>query len=93
MIVILYGCELLGCSISCESWRKIEKIEKNYVTYNLKMKGNMPYSILLLVEILSSLESMTLNGYLIYKNKLKNMEDKRLPNIYSKSICNHHQPK
>jgi hypothetical protein len=36
--VILYGCEVWGCSISRESWRKIEKIQKNFITYNLKIK-------------------------------------------------------
>jgi hypothetical protein len=46
--VILYGCEVWGCSISCESWRKIDKIQKNFITYNRKIKGNTPYPILLL---------------------------------------------
>ena len=46
--VILYGCEVWGYSISCESWRKIKKIQKNFITYNLKIKGNTPYSIFLL---------------------------------------------
>jgi hypothetical protein len=31
--VILYGCEVWGCNISRESWRKIEQIQK--VFYNL----------------------------------------------------------
>ena len=31
--VILYGCEVWGCSISHESWRKIEQIQKK--NYNL----------------------------------------------------------
>jgi hypothetical protein len=46
--VILYGCEVWDCSISHEFWRKIEQIQKNFITYNLKIKGNMPYPILLL---------------------------------------------
>jgi hypothetical protein len=46
--VILYGCEVWGCSISRESWRKIEQIQKNFITYNLKIKGNTPYPILLI---------------------------------------------
>jgi hypothetical protein len=46
--VILYGCEFSGCSISHESWRKIQKIQNNFTTYNLKIKGNTPYIILLL---------------------------------------------
>jgi hypothetical protein len=28
-LVMLYGCEVWGCSISRESWRKIQKIQKN----------------------------------------------------------------
>ena len=45
-LVILYGCKVWGCNISRESWRNIEKIQKNFITYNLKIKGNTPYPIL-----------------------------------------------
>ena len=31
--VILYGSKVWGFSISRESWRKIEKIKKNFITY------------------------------------------------------------
>ena len=51
--VIIYGCEVQGCSISRESWRKIEKGQKNFRTYNLTIKGNTPYPILLLETSLS----------------------------------------
>jgi hypothetical protein len=88
--VILYVCEVCGCSISRESWRKIEKIQKNLITYNLKIKGNMPYPILLLETSLSHIQRMAITRYLMYKNKLNNMEDKRFPKIVSKSSHNHH---
>ena len=91
--VILYGCEVWGCSISRESWRKIEKIQKNFITYNLKIKGNMPHPILLLETNLSRIENMDMTRYLMYKNKLNNMEDKSLPKIASKSSHNHHRLK
>jgi hypothetical protein len=91
--VILYGCEVWGCSISRESWRKIEKIQKNFITYNLKIKGNMPYPILLLETSLSPIESTSMTRYLMYKNKSNNMEHKRLPKIASKSSRNHHRLK
>ena len=58
--VILYGCEVWGCSISRESWRKIDKIQKNFITYNLKIKGNKPYLILFLETSLSSI-AMTID--------------------------------
>ena len=41
--VIFYGCEVWGCNISRESWRNIEQIQKSFITYNLKIKSNMPY--------------------------------------------------
>ena len=46
--IILYGCELWGCSISRESLRKIEKLKNNFITCNIKIKGNTPYTILVL---------------------------------------------
>jgi hypothetical protein len=67
----------------------IEKIQKNCITYNLKIKGNTPYPILHLEEILPPIECTTMTRYLMYKNKLNNMEEKRLPKITPKSICNH----
>ena len=45
--VILYGCEVWGCNISKESWRKIEQIQKQFISYNLNIKSNVPYPILL----------------------------------------------
>jgi hypothetical protein len=53
----------------------------------------MPYPILLLETNLSPIESMAMTRYLMYKNKLNNMEDKRLPKIASKSSHNHHRLK
>jgi hypothetical protein len=89
-LFILYGCEVWVCSISRESSRKIEQIKNDFITYNLKIKGNTPYPILLLETNLSPTESTTMTRYLMYKNKLNNMEDKRLPKIASKSNHNHH---
>jgi hypothetical protein len=90
---ILYGSEFSGCSISRESWRKIEKIQKNFITYNLKIKGNTPYHILLLEKGLSPIGTMAMSRYLIYKNKLNNMEDNRIPKIASKLSRNQHRLK
>jgi hypothetical protein len=68
-------------------------MQNNFITYNLKIKGNMPYPILLLETSLSPIESTTMTRYLMYKNKLNNMEDNRLPKIASKSSRNHHRLK
>jgi hypothetical protein len=89
--ILIYGCEFWGCSISHESWRNIEQIQKSFITYNIKIKENTTYPILHLKTCLSPIESMTMTRHLMYKNKLKNMEDKRLPKIASKSSRNHHR--
>ena len=59
---------------------------------NLKIKGNTPYPILLETRI-SPIEIMAMTRYLMYKNKLNNMEDKRLSKIASKSSHNNHRLK
>ena len=58
--VILYGCEIWGCNISRESWRKFEQIHK-------EIKNNMPYPILLIEVGISPIESITMTRYLMYK--------------------------
>jgi hypothetical protein len=90
-LVILYGCEVWGCSISTECWRKIEQIQNNFITYNLKTKGNTPYPILIIESSLSPIESIMMIRYLMQKNKINNMHDKRLPKITSNSSQNHTQ--
>jgi hypothetical protein len=91
--VILYECEVWGCNISRESWRNIDQIQNNFITCNLKIKGNTPYHILLTKEIISPIERIAMTRYLMYKNNLNNMEDKRLPKIASNFIQNHIQLK
>jgi hypothetical protein len=55
----------------------MEKIQNNFITYNLKIKGNTPYPILI-KENISPIERTTMTTYLLYENKL-NMEGKNLP--------------
>jgi hypothetical protein len=85
---ILYGCEVWRCNISKRSWRKIKQIQINFITYNLKIKDNTPYPILLIETSVSSVESMTMTIYLMYKNKINNMENE-LPKIASNSSQNY----
>ena len=63
----------------------IEKIQKCFITYNLKIEGNIVYVILLLEASIYPFKSMVKNMYLIYKNNLNNIGDKRIPNIASYS--------
>ena len=58
--VILYGCEVWGCSISRESWRKIDQIKKCFIMYKLKIKSNASYPILLIEVVLSPIESLAM---------------------------------
>ena len=49
-------------------------IQNKFITYNLKIKGNTPYPILLIEYGLSPIENTTMFRYLMYKKKLDNME-------------------
>ena len=39
-IMIIYGCNVWGCSLFRETWRKIEQIHKCFIIHTLKIKGN-----------------------------------------------------
>jgi len=41
----LYACEIWGWVISRESWLKIKQMQKSFIVYNLKIKGNEPYKL------------------------------------------------
>jgi len=85
----LYGCEVWGCSIFIESWRKIEQIQKRFIMYNLKIKINTPYPILLIEVGISLIESLAMTRLLLYKHKINNMGDHRLPKLAFNSSQNH----
>ena len=86
--VILYGCEIWECNISRESSRKIEQIQKLFITYKVKIKSNMPYPILPIEVGLSPIESISMTRYMMYKHKINNMGNKRLPKISLNSCQN-----
>ena len=48
-------------------------IQKKFITYNFKIKGNTPYPILLIEFGLSPIESTVMFRYMMYKKKLENM--------------------
>jgi hypothetical protein len=70
-----------------------DKIQNNFIMYNLKIKGNMPYPFLFLEASLSPIERTTMTRYVMYKNKLNNMKEKRLPKISLNSNRDHLQLK
>ena len=79
----------LGLNIFIESCRMIEQVQMCFITHILKIKFNTPYLILLIEVSLSPIESMAMTTYLIYKNKVNDMGDTRIPKMYSYSIQNH----
>ena len=81
IFVIFDGCEVWGCKTSREYWRKIEQIHKWFITYNLKIKSNTPYPILFIEVGLYPIESMAMTRYLMYKHKINNMGNDKLPKI------------
>ena len=57
--------------------------------YNLKIKRNTPYPILLIEVGLSPIKSLAITRLLLYKHKINNMGDHRLPKLALNSIQNH----
>ena len=80
-LVLMYGCEFLGCILSRETWRRIEQIQKHFITYNLKIKINMMYHILLTEVCLSPIKSMAMV-------MTRYMGNERLPKIALNSSQN-----
>ena len=87
--IIFYGCEVWGCIISRESWRKIEKIQKRFIIYNLKIKSNTPYPIILIEVGLSTIEFLAMARLPLYKHEINNMRDHRIPKLALHSSQNH----
>ena len=56
--------------------------------YNLKIKRSTPYPILLIEVGLSPIESLTMARLLLYKHKINNMGDHRLPKLAFNTIQN-----
>ena len=79
----------VGLQYIKESQRKIEYIQKQFITHNLKINANTLYPSLTEASI-HPIESMNMIRYLIYKKKLYNMDDKNFPKIASNSSQNHH---
>ena len=67
----------------------IKQIQKCFITYNLKIKSNTPYPILLIEVGLSPIKSLAMIRLLLYKQKINNMGDHGLPKIALNSIQNH----
>ena len=80
----MYGCEVWGFKISQESWRNIEQIKKQFITF----KRNTPDPILLIEVGLSPIENMAMTRFLMYKHNINNMGNERLPKIVSNSSQN-----
>lgn len=52
---------------------RLNRSKNTFISYNLKIKGNTFYHILLIKEKLSLIESMAMTRYLMYKKNLYNM--------------------
>ena len=70
-----------GVATSLDNLGEREQIYNCLIMYNLKIKRNTPYPILLLEVGLSPIESLAMTMLLLYKHKINNMGDHRLPKI------------
>ena len=88
--LLFYMAKVWVFHISRESQWTIELIHKQFISYNLRIRGNIPYLILLIEASLSPIKSMTMFRYLKYKKKLYNMDSNRFPKFSSNFGQNPH---
>lgn len=80
-LVVLYGCEVWGSSISNHKWRKIERIQKHLIISNFKVKATVLYEILLAKDRMFPLEASRIICLLSYLKNVENMEAQRWPKL------------
>ena len=71
--VVLYGCEVWGSSMSTCRWRQLERIQKQLITSNPKVKATVPYKILLAKAGALPLEAMPITKLISYIKRVENM--------------------
>eukprot|EP00249_Psilotum_nudum_P025149 c29391_g1_i1 orf=1144-4386(+) len=76
---ILYGCEIWGCSISQETWKKIERIQKKFLGNYMGVKITTPYLLLLEESGRAPLECRALERTVAYIRRVESLPFDRLP--------------
>ena len=79
--VILYGCKVWGRSMFEQKWRQVERIQKYFITCNLKVKSTVLYEILLAEVGSFLLEAIALVWVLSYLKKTQGLETHRWPKL------------
>jgi hypothetical protein len=79
--VVLYGCEIWGSNMSTRRWRQLERIQKQLITCNLKVKATVPYEILFAETSTFSLEATTITKLISYLKKVENMDNQHLAQV------------
>ena len=86
--VILCGCELWASNTSDMQWRQIEKIQKNLITNKFKIKGAVPYDILLSETGTAPIEAIAMVRVIRYVKKIEQMEEGRWPKVFfNERLC------
>ena len=89
VILVSYTTGKKGVATSPKNLgEKLINFRKCFITYNLKIKNNMLYLILLIEVGIFPIKSMSMTRHLIYKHKINNMGDQGLPKIALNSSQN-----
>ena len=80
-LVVLYGCEVWGSSMSDYMWSQLERIQKHLISNNFKVKSMVPYEILLVEAGLFLMEVEEVFRFLSYLKKVEVMDEHRWPKI------------
>lgn len=79
--VVLYGCELWGRNVSNHKWWKRERIQKYFITTNLKVKSTTTCEILLVGVSMLLVEASTIIHLLSYFKKVEKMDIHHWPRM------------
>ena len=69
-LVVLYGCEFWGRSMSDHKWRQLERIQKHLITNNFKFQSTVLCETLLVEASLFPMETKTVFRLLSYLKKV-----------------------
>lgn len=77
--VLLYGAEVWGPAICKNTWDRLERVQKAFLTYSLGVKDTVPYQILLYETGFWPLQHSAMRRHLAYFHKVDGMDEHRLP--------------
>jgi hypothetical protein len=74
-LIVLYGCEVWGPSISRNKWNQIEGVQKHLIKNCLRVKTTTSYEMPLTKIRLYTIKLKALRTLILYRKKMESMEN------------------